>query len=99
MAYLPPKAGPEIIDTGFLVNALTQKNTAHKAFARLLRQTVKPKGEDVVNAGAVMPCSATFQHPCGATIIIPARPFLHPVMEQYRKEILDNYLRALRATL
>ena len=86
-----------LIDTGFLVNAITQKIMADKAFVGLLRGTVNPQGEDVVNIGAVMEYGATIHHPSGATIIIPARPFLHPVMEQYREEILENYRQALRS--
>ncbi|HQN02224.1 MAG TPA: hypothetical protein PLL36_14180, partial [Candidatus Hydrogenedentes bacterium] len=85
-----------LIDTGFLVNAITQKIMADKAFVGLLRGTVNAQGEDMVNIGAVMEYGATIQHPSGATIIIPARPFLHPVMEQYRKEIIENYRHALR---
>ena len=86
-----------LIDTGFLVNAITQKIMAAKAFVGLLRGTVNPQGEDVVNIGAVMEYGATIHHPNGATIIIPARPFLHPVMEQYREEVLENYRQVLRA--
>jgi len=86
-----------LIDTGFLVNAITQKIMADKAFVGLLRGTVNPQGEDVVNIGAVMEYGATIHHPNGATIISPARPFLHPVMEQYREEVLENYRQVLRA--
>lgn len=85
-----------LIDTGFLVNAITQKIMADKAFVGLLRGTVNAQGEDMVNIGAVMEYGTTIQHPSGATIIIPARPFLHPVMEQYREEILGNYRQALQ---
>ena len=88
-----------LIDTGFLVNAVTQKIMADKAFVGLLRGTVNKDGEDMVNIGAVMEYGATIQHPSGATIIIPARPFLHPVMEKHRKEILENYRQAIRAVL
>ena len=88
-----------LIDTGFLVNAITQKIMADKAFVGLLRGTVNKDGEDMVNIGAVMEYGATIQHPSGATIIIPARPFLHPVMEKHRKEILENYRQAIRAIL
>jgi len=88
-----------LIDTGFLVNAITQKIMADKAFVGLLRGTVNKDGEDMVNIGAVMEYGATIQHPSGATIIIPARPFLHPVMEKHRKEILENYRQAIRAVL
>ena len=58
-----------------------------------------PQGEDVVSIGAVIEYGATIHHPNGATIIIPARPFLHPVMEQYREEVADNYRKAIRAAL
>mgnify|MGYP000849197244 CR=1 FL=1 len=88
-----------LIDTGFLVNAITQKIMADKAFVGLLRGTVNKDGEDMVNIGAVMEYGATIQHPNGATIIIPARPFLHPVMEKHRMEILNNYRQAIRAVL
>jgi len=37
--------------------------------------------------------------PNGTTVIIPPRPFLHPVMVQYRDEILDLYREALRTAL
>ena len=86
-----------LIDTGILVNAITQKIMADKAFVGLLRGTVNPQGEDVVNIGAVMEYGATIHHPNGATIIIPARPFLHPVMEQYREEVLENYRDAIES--
>lgn len=42
---------------------------------------------------------ATIKHPNGATIIIPARPFLHPVMEKYRDQILQNYREAIHSAL
>lgn len=88
-----------LIDTGFLVNAITQKIMADKVFVGLLRGTVNKDGEDMVNIGAVMEYGATIQHPNGATIIIPARPFLHPVMEKHRKEIIENYRQAIREVL
>jgi len=70
---------------------------ADKAFVGLLRGTVNKDGEDMVNIGAIMEYGATIQHPNGATIIIPARPFLHIVMEQYREEMVENYRKALHA--
>jgi phage gpG-like protein len=88
-----------LIDTGFLVNAITQKIMADKAFVGLLRGTVNKDGEDMVNIGAVMEYGATIKHPNAATIIIPARPFLHPVMEKYREQILQNYREAIRSAL
>jgi phage gpG-like protein len=88
-----------LIDTGFLVNAITQKIMADKAFVGLLRGTVNKDGEDMVNIGGVMEYGATIKHPNGATIIIPARPFLHPVMEKYREQILQNYRKAIRSSM
>lgn len=70
-----------------------------QAFVGLLRGTVNKDGEDMVNIGAVMEYGATIKHPNGATIIIPARPFLNPVMEEYREQILQNYREAIRSAL
>ena len=88
-----------LIDTGFLIKSITQKIMADKAFVGLLRGTVNKDGESMVNIGAVMEYGATINHPNGATIIIPARPFLHPVMQKYRKEIEQNYRTALKGIL
>ncbi len=85
-----------LIDTGFLINAITQKIMADKAFVGLLRGTTNKDGEDIVNIGAVMEYGATVKHPNGATIIIPPRPFLHPVMEKYRDQIAENFIKAIR---
>jgi len=85
-----------LIDTGFLINAITQKIMVDKAFVGLLRGTVNKDGEDIVNIGAVMEYGATIKHPSGGIIIIPARPFLHPVMEKYRDQIIRNYRQAIR---
>ena len=35
----------------------------------------------------------------GATIIIPPRPFLHPVMEKYRPQVIENYREAIRSVM
>ena len=88
-----------LIDTGFLVNAITQRILVDKAFVGLLRGTVNKDGDDMVNIGAVMEYGATIQHPNGAVIVIPPRPFLHPVMEKYRDEILENYRKAVDAAM
>jgi hypothetical protein len=85
-----------LIDTGFLINAITQKIMADKAFVGLWRGTINQDGEDIVNIGSVMEYGATIKHPSGATIIIPPRPFLHPVMERYREQVIENYRRAVR---
>ena len=88
-----------LIDTGFLVNAITQKIVAEGAFVGLLRGTRNKEGEDLVNIGAVMEYGATIQHPNGAVIVIPPRPFLHPVMRKHRKQIVEHYREAIRAAL
>ena len=88
-----------LIDTGFLVNAITQKIMADRAFVGLLRGTVNKDGEDMVNIGAVMEYGATIQHPGGAVIVIPPRPFLHPTMQKYRKQIIENHLQAIHSVL
>jgi len=84
-----------LIDSGFMVNAITQKIMADKAFVGLLRGTSNKDGEDMVNIGAVMEYGATIKQPNGTVIIIPARPFLHPVMEAYRDQVQDNYRQAI----
>ena len=86
-----------LIDTGFLLNSITQKIMADQAFVGLLRGSVNKDGEDMVNIGAIMEYGATIHHPNGATIIIPARPFLHPTMEKYRNDVVANYQAAIRS--
>ena len=76
-----------LIDTGFLLSAITQKIMGDKAFVGLLRGTRNKDGDEMVNIGAIMEFGATIQMPNGVTIVIPARPFLHPVMEKYLPEI------------
>ena len=76
-----------LIDTGFLLSAITQIIKGDVAFVGLLRGTRNKDGEEIVNIGAIMEFGATIQMPSGATIVIPARPFLHPVMEKYLPEI------------
>lgn len=88
-----------LIDTGFLINAITQKIMADRAFVGLLRGTVNKDGDDMVNIGAVMEYGATIQHPNGAVIVIPPRPFLHPTMEKHRRQIIENYHHAIRSAL
>ena len=88
-----------LIDTGFLLAAITQKIMADQAFVGLLRGAVNQDGEQMVNIGAIMEYGATIKHPSGATIILPARPFLHPVMEAYREQVIENYQAAIRTVL
>ena len=88
-----------LIDTGFLLNSITQRILADHAFVGLLRGTVNKDGEDMVNIGAVMEYGATITMPNGATIVIPPRPFLHPTMEKYRGIVQENYRRAVESSL
>ena len=76
-----------LIDTGFLLSAITQIIKGDVAFVGLLRGTRNKDGDEIVNIGAIMEFGATVQMPNGVTIVIPARPFLHPVMEKYLPEI------------
>jgi len=88
-----------LIDTGFLVNAITQKimKGGTQAFVGLLRTAMGPKGQNAANIGAIMEFGATIKMKNGATVVIPARPFLHPVMEKHRKTIQGYYNDALKA--
>lgn len=70
---------------------------ANKAFVGLLPGTINKDGEDVVNIGAVMEYSAAIKHPNGTTNILPAILILHPVMEKYLEQILQNYREAVRS--
>ena len=88
-----------LIDTGFLIHSITHRILRDRAFVGLLRTTVSRDGESMANIGAVMEYGATIPMPNGTTVIIPPRPFLHPVMVQYRDEILDLYREALRTAL
>ena len=88
-----------LIDTGFLVNAITQKIMSDGAFVGLLRTSIRKDGESVANIGAIMEYGATINHPSGAVIVIPPRPFLHPTMEKYRDQVIRNYREALASVL
>lgn len=81
-----------LIDTGFLINSITQKIMADKAFVGLLRGTVTKDGENMVNIGAVMEYGATINHPNGATIIIP-----QAVSSSCHAEIPQGYREKLQA--
>lgn len=78
---------------------LAESILADRAFVGLLRGTVNKDGDDLVNIGAVMEYGATIQHPGGAVIVIPPRPFLHPTMEKHRRQIIENYRQAIRTVL
>ena len=73
-----------LIDTGSLFNSITQRIFADWAFMGLLRGTTKD-GDHMVNIGAV--------------IVIPPRPFLHPIMEKYRELVIENYRQAIRSVI
>lgn len=89
------KSSKALIDTGFLINKITQRVNVDEVFVGLLRGTVGPDGEDRANIGAIMEYGATINMPNGTTIIIPARPFLAPVFKKHRKEIQDIYKQAI----
>ncbi|HRT97880.1 MAG TPA: hypothetical protein P5532_26030, partial [Planctomycetota bacterium] len=61
--------------------------------------TRNKEGDEMANIGAIMEFGATINHPNGAVIILPPRPFLHPVMEQYRDQIMRNYREAVQSVL
>lgn len=88
-----------LIDTGFLINSITHRIMQDQAFVGLLKTTVSRDGESMANIGAVMEYGATIPMPNGTTIILPARPFLHPVMAQYQDAILAIYRDALKTAL
>jgi phage gpG-like protein len=88
-----------LIDTGFLVNSITQKIMSDGAFVGLLRTSISKDGESVANIGAIMEYGATINHPSGAVIVIPPRPFLHPTMEKNRNQVIKNYSEALASVL
>jgi len=84
-----------LIDTGFLINSITQHILEDGAFVGLLRTAEYAAGENLANVGAIMEYGATINHPSGAVIVIPPRPFLHPTMEKYREEVMENYRQAV----
>lgn len=88
-----------LIDSSFLINSITHRILRDRAFVGLLRTTTYRDGESVANIGAIMEYGCTIEQPNGVKIIIPARPFLHPVMEQYRDTILELYREAIRTAL
>ena len=88
-----------LIHTGFLLNAITQKILSDGAFIGLLRTSISKGGESVANIGAIMEYGCTINHPSGAVIVIPPRPFLHPTMLKYRDEVIENYRQALRSVI
>ena len=58
-----------------------------QAFVKLAESTIERKG------------SSKALIDTGFLVIIPARPFLNPVMEKYREQILQNYREAIRSAL
>ena len=88
-----------LIDTGFLVNSITQKIMSDGAFVGLLRTSISRDGESVANIGAIMEYGATINHSSGAVIVIPPRPFLHPTMLKYRDQVVENYREALASVM
>lgn len=93
------KSSKALIDTGFLINSITQLIMRDRAFVGLLKTRISKDGESAANIGAVMEYGATINMPNGHTVIIPARPFLHPVMVAFRDEIEQFYRDAIKAAL
>lgn len=95
------KSSKALINTSILLTAITQHifNGGTAAFVGLLRTSMRPDGESNANIGAIMEYGATITMPNGTTIVIPARPFLHPVMEQHRATIQGYYHEALKAVI
>ena len=88
-----------LIDTGFLINAITQKIVNDQAFVGILRGSVGKDGTDRANIGAIMEFGATITMPSGRTVIIPPRPFIHPTFEVMRPKIISMYRDALEKAL
>lgn len=88
-----------LIDTGFLVTAVTHKILSDRAFVGVLRTSFYKNGESAANVAAIMESGCTIRHPSGAVIVIPPRPFLHPTMEKYRDQVMQNYHEALLSLL
>ena len=85
-----------LIDTGFLLSSITEKIMKDKAFVGLLKTAVNKKGDSIANIGEIMEFGCTIKMPNGATVVIPARPFLHPVMAKYKKQVIQNYRDAIK---
>ena len=93
------KSSKALLDEGFLIAAITQTILNDGAFVGLLRTSMRPDGQSNANIGAIMEYGATINQPDGTTIVIPPRPFLHPVMEQHREKIQRMYLDAIRRAM
>ena len=90
------KSSKALIDEGDLINKITQKIMTDKAIVGLMKGATNRNGEDLVNIGAIMEYGATIRHPNGAVIIIPPRPFLHPVFDEQREEMIERYRAAIK---
>jgi len=88
-----------LIDTGFLMTSVTQQIMPDHAYVGLLKTAMSKNGDSLAMIGAIMGYGATIQRPNGATIIIPPRPFLHPVMGKYRLRAIKNYREAVRSVM
>lgn len=88
------KSSKALIDTGFLLNAITYRLMRDQAFVGLLRGSLNRDGEELANIGAIMEFGATINHPNGATIVIPPRPFLSPTLAGQLDQIRSFYREA-----
>lgn len=84
-----------LIDTGFLINAITTRIQGEKAFVGLLRGTTNKDGEPIANIGASMEYGATVQSSDGRVFMIPARPFLGPSFDAARESIVERFQAVL----
>lgn len=57
------------------------------------------KGKRSINIQIRACLCATIRHPNGAVIVIPPRPFPHPVMVAFRDEVIANYRDAIARAL
>ena len=88
-----------LIDDGFLINSVTHLLKGDVAFVGLLKTATNRDGDSLANIGAIMEFGATINMPNGGIIIIPPRPFIHPVMQFYRVKVKKNYIEAVRSVL
>ena len=88
-----------LIDTSLLIDSVAENFLEDGAFVGILRTCVYDDGKSVANIGAIVEAGATITPPSGAVIVIPPRPFLHPTMEKYRDEVIENYRKALLSVI
>ena len=88
-----------LIDTGVLLSSIVEIIKGDEAFVGVLYTARSKSGDSMANIGAVMEFGATITMPSGATIVIPPRPFLAPVMKQHLPKIMENFKKAITDVL